>query len=79
MRTALIAVAIFTGVILFISIIWAIGVIGDIASTLAEPASSVTTIEYLKITSPDGVVVEVRGLHSEVDTRLLLLLVGVAN
>lgn len=80
MKTALIVVAIFVGVILFIALMWAIGVIGDIAYNLTEPAVSVTTIEYLKFTCPEaGLEIEVRGLHSEMDTRLLLLLAGIAN
>jgi len=73
-KTALIVLAVFVGVILIIALMWAIGVVGDIAYNLTEPAVSVTTIEYLKITHPEiGLEIEIRGLHSEVDTRLLLL------
>ena len=80
MKTALIVLAIFVGLTLFIVVIKGAVVLGDVIYNLSEPAVSVTTIEYLKITHPEtGLEIEIQGLQSEVDTRLLLLLAGVAN
>ena len=76
MKTAGIVLAIFVGLTLFVMGIKGIMMLEAIATDLSQPVASVTTIEYLKITNPEGVSIEIKGLHSEMDTRLLLLAIG---
>ena len=79
MKTALIVFAFFLGITLLVVGMKGVMILEKIAPDLARPAvtapPTITTthIEYLEINAPDDVKIVIRGLHSEMDSRVLLL------
>jgi len=78
MKTALIVLAILVGVTILIVGMKGVMILNQIAPALAQPpvatqpTITTTSIEYLEITTPDDVKIVIRGLHSEIDSRVLL-------
>lgn len=78
MKTALIVLAFLVGITLLIVGMQGLIELRKITTTLSQPpiltpTITTTTIEYLEITTPDDVKIVIRGLHSEMDSRVLLL------
>ena len=79
MKTALIVLAVFVGFTILIVGMKGIMILEKVAPDLARPAViapptiTTTRIEYLEITTPDDVKIIIRGLQSEMDSRVLLL------